>query len=255
MKTAICFLMALMLAVGARANPNRYEWRSFGGANVDLQPLFAWWTFASATTNIPLDITVVDAAKLDAVSNTWFHLPTRPLADWFRISANEDSITIVGNMWKVDAIVEPAPMMFKRQVIYLRNPPTKEIHDFKQALAQYAALQSGQSGPMADAQAQADAVQTNTASPVKFPGTVTTRNGVVVGATGAAAVEQNAATAAADSNVAQAATTKSLADLQAYLALFPSTNMYSLDHFALRTGKVVDGLEVYDLGTAAGLNY
>ncbi len=252
MKTAIYFLMALMLAAGAGANPNRYEWRSFGGANVDLQPLYGWWTFASETTNVALDITEMNTDKLEAVSNIWANLPARPLVDWFRISGNETGITVVGSMWKVDAIVEPAPTMFKHEFIYLRNPPVKEIQDFKQALAQYAALQNGQSAQAVAAQAQVNAVPTNT---VGFPGTVTTRNGVVVGTTGAAAVEQNLATAAAASENAQATTTKSLAGLQAYLASFPSTNVYSFDHFALRTGKVIDGLEVYDLGTAAGLNY
>ena len=252
MKTAICFLMALMLAVGAGANPNQYEWRSFGGVNVDLQPLFAWWNFAAKTTNIALDITEIDPDKLEAVSNLWAQLPPRPLPDWFRISANEDDITVAGNMWKVDAIIEPAPTMFKHEVIYLRSPPVKEIQDFKQALAQYVALQNGQSGQAAAAQAQANVVETNT---VKFPGTVTTRNGVVVATTGAAAVDQNMAAAAAVSGNAQATTMRSLADLQAYLASFPSTNVYSLDHFALRTGKVIDGLEVYELGSAAGLNY
>jgi hypothetical protein len=46
-----------------------------------------------------------------------------------------------------------------------------------------------------------------------------------------------------------------IAPLQKYLATFPDPNTYWLDHYAVRTGKVVDGLEVYDLGTAPGLTY
>jgi len=139
----------------------------------------------------------------------------------------------------------------KREIIYLRNPPVKEIQNFKQARAQYASLQNGQTHQVAAAPALVN-VQTNT---VRFPGTVTTRNGVVVGLTGAAAVEQNLATAAANSNNAQAANTNQLDVLRTYLASFPSMNVYCLDHFALRTGEKMEGQEIYDLGSAAGLNY
>jgi hypothetical protein len=251
LKTLIYGVTALLLAVGAQANPNQYQWRSFGGVNTDLQPLFVWWRLASETTNNSQDITEMNPAKLASISNLWEHLPPRPLPAWMRITGNEDGITVVGNMWRVEAIIEPAPMMLKREIIYLRNPPVKEIQNFKQARAQYASLQNGQTHQVAAAPALVN-VQTNT---VRFPGTVTTRNGVVVGLTGAAAVEQNLATAAANSNNAQAANTNQLDVLRTYLASFPSMNVYCLDHFALRTGEKMEGQEIYDLGSAAGLNY
>jgi hypothetical protein len=241
-----------MCAVGAGADPNRYEWRAFGGANVDLKPLFAWWTFASETTNQAVDITEMNPRKLEAVSNIWAHLPARPLPDWFRLSSTEDSITIVGDMWRVDAVIEAAPMLVKHQVIYLRSPPVKEIHDFKQARAQYNALENGQSSQAAAVQAQESSLQKAT---VPYPGTYTVQGGVVVARTGAIAVQHDLAAAAAVSNQVQAADVNQLATLGTYLASFPSTNVYYLDHFALRTGKMIDGLEVYDLGGAAGLNY
>jgi hypothetical protein len=46
-----------------------------------------------------------------------------------------------------------------------------------------------------------------------------------------------------------------IAPLQKYLSSFPDTNIYWLDHFAVRTGKQIGGLEVYDLGNAEGMTY
>ena len=252
MKTVIWIILALGLAARAAAGPLRYESRSFGAGNVNLQPLFGWWTFAAETTNPPLDITEIDPNKLTAVSNLWAHLPARPLPDWFRIMGNEGGITEVGGMWQVAATIEPAPMMLKHQIILLRNPPVKEIQDFKLARATYGAVQDAKANQAAALQAAVNAAQTNT---VSFPGTVTTRQGVVVAQSGAAAAEQNLLTAVAISSNAQAADLNQLAAAQNYLSLFPNTNVYYLDHFALRTGKEVNGVEVYDLGTAAGLNY
>ncbi|HUC84321.1 MAG TPA: hypothetical protein VL970_03940, partial [Candidatus Acidoferrales bacterium] len=123
--------------------------------------------------------------------------------------------------------------------------------DFKQARARFLALQTNQAPA---AQSQMTVGQTNSGT-IRVPGTIITSEGKVVGRTGAAAVEQNMVTAAAMSNHVEAANLKQLAVLGSYLATFPQTNIYCLDHFAMRTGKVVDGLEVYDLGTAAGLNY
>jgi hypothetical protein len=252
MKLAVCFMMALALAGTVGADPNRYEWRSFGGSNVDLQPLFAWWTFASETTNQPLDITAVNADKLAAISNVWEHLPARPLPDWFRIRGQEGGITEVGSMWRVDAVIEPAPMMSKHEIIYLRNPPVKEIQDFKLARASIADAQNAQANEAAAAQAAVSAAETNV---VSFPGKVTVHEGVAVPQFGAAAAQQKMLTAITISSNAQAADLNQIAVAQKYLSFFPSTTVYSLDHFAMRTGKEVDGMEVYDLGAAAGLTY
>jgi len=43
--------------------------------------------------------------------------------------------------------------------------------------------------------------------------------------------------------------------LNKYFAPFPDRRVYWIDHFALRTGTQQDGLEIYDLGAAAGLTY
>jgi hypothetical protein len=68
-------------------------------------------------------------------------------------------------------------------------------------------------------------------------------------------VEQSLAAAAAVSKNIETTDLNRLGALRNYLATFPSPKVYHLDHFALRTGRQIDGLDVYDLGAAAGLNY
>jgi hypothetical protein len=258
MKPIFYLIMALVLAAKTEADPNRYEWRSFGGVNVELQPLFSWWTFASQAAIERLDITEVDSNKLAMISNIWTHLPARPLPGWLRIRGREDGITVVGSMWKVDATIEPAPMMAKHEMIYLRNPPVKEIQDYKQARAAYAALQNAQNNDVAseqymksNIQAEADAMrQTNSTSPAA-PVTPTV-------ASQAQNLERNSVMTISNLNSAHARTQyrdDQLAPVMKYLSTFPDTNVYWVDHFALRTGEEINGLEVYDLGVAEGLTY
>jgi len=258
MKKIFYLILALGLAGRAGADPNRYEWRSFGGQNVGLQPLFAWWNSVAYATNGPLDITGMDSNKLTLVSNIWASLPARPLPTWSRIMASEDQIVVSGSMWKLNATIEPAPMMVRHETIYLRNPPVKEIQDYKQALAAYEALQAAQSYDVAseqnmqsNIQAQADALRTNSAAayPAANSRTIYNETLSLQAASTLTVSNMTAANARTQERDAQ------MAPLQKYLATFPDPRVYWLDHFALRTGKQIDGLEVYDLGMAAGLTY
>lgn len=257
MKTILCFIPACLLAVMAVANPNRYVWRTFGGVNVNLQPLFTWWTYASKGVGQPLDITVVDSNTLVTISNLWSRLPPRPLPEWFRITAREDGIAVAGSMWKVDAIIEPAPNMSKHQMIYLQDPPVMEIEDFKQARAAYLGLQQAQNRDVAmetmmesNVTAQADAVRTNFS--------LYTASGSPVLIAQEYNLQVASELAISNLNSAHARTQdrdSQMAPFGNYLSNFPDTNVYWLDHFALRTGRTVDGLEVYDMGIAQGLTY
>ena len=130
-----CLVALILLAATAGADPNRYEWRTFGGVNVDLKPLFGWWAFVSRSTNEPVILTQVDSNKLAVISNLWAHLPPRPLPTWSRIMAREDGISVAGAMWKVNATIEPAPMMLKQETIYIKDPPIREIEDYKLRIA------------------------------------------------------------------------------------------------------------------------
>lgn len=255
MKTVLCFIAALGLLARADADPNRYPWRSFGAVNVDLQPLFAWWTFASETTNSPLDLTQMDSAKLAAVSNLWERLPARPLPDWFKISGRENQITIVGSRWRVDAVVAPAPMMLKHQVIYLEDPPVKEIEDFKLARSAYNTLLNAQGDEANSEQLMESNLQVEAAAML-----VRTNVAVVPPAAVSQGLAMQRDLILANSNLVSAQQLRltrdsQMAALGAYLTRFPDTNVYWLDHFALRTGRQIDGIEVYDLGAAPGLTY
>ena len=130
MKNVFYLIGTLLLVAHVGADPSRYPSRSMGIVNVELQPLFAWWAFASQTPNQPQDLTEMNTNKLAVVSNLWLRLPARPLLDWYNVKASEDKIIVAGSLWKVDATIGPAPMMSRRQTIYLRNPPVKEIQDF-----------------------------------------------------------------------------------------------------------------------------
>ena len=240
MKSAFYLLGAILAATNLGADPSRYPSRLVGAANVELQPLFAWWTFASPATNQPLHITEMDTNNLAAVSNLWLLLPPRPLLDWSDIKVGEDKITVVGSMWKIDATIEPAPMMFSRQIIYLRNPPVKEIQGFKLARAAVAELQSAQGGDVAAELLWESNIQAEAAAPQ------------------APNFQQDLVTTVGNLNEVHDRTQtrdRKLTKVKNYLATFPNPQVYWLDHFALRTGEAIDGIEVYDLGTAPGLTY
>lgn len=258
MKIVFYLMAALLLAATARADPNRYSLRWISGANVDLQPLFDWWTLAAQTTNRPVDITEMDTDKLAVVSNLWLRLPARPLLDWFDVKASEDKIVVVGSMWRLDATIEPAPMMFRRQTIYLRNPPVKEIQDFKLARAAFEALQGAQGKDEAAEQLWESNIQAEAAAMLPTNSTPPTVPDKPPTAAEAGKLELNSIETASNLNRAHARTQardRQLTSAESFLATFPNQRVYWLDHFALRTGESVDGIEVYDLGAAPGLTY
>jgi hypothetical protein len=261
MKIVFYLIVAFLLVDRVWADPNRYEWRSFGGANVGLQPLFAWWALVSRNSNQPaIDLTEMNSYKLVAISNMWAQLPPRPLPDWIRITSPEDKIVVVDSMWKLDATIEPAPTMVKHETIYLLNPPVKEIHDYKQARAARDALQNAQNQDVSyedfmktNIQAQADALRTNYA-----PSATSSVPGAMNYYAQTVRLQQNSVLTVSNMNSAHARTQYrdgQIAPFESFLNTFPDKNVYWLDHFAMRTGKKIDGLEVYDMGIATGLTY
>ena len=260
MKTWICLITMLLCAarLPVQADPNRYEWRSFGDVHVDMNPLFIWWNFVSHATNDQIDLTDVDSNKLDQVSNLWQHLPARPLLEWNRVLAAETNIIVVGTLWKVTAAIEPAPMMVRTQTIFLENPPTREIQEFKKAINNYAKLSGDQEMDIAyeellKSNIQAEAMgllSTNAAAAttVPYPASVASVR----------TYQHDALVTTTNLNDTQARTLNrkaQLGSLQQFIATFPSTNMYWLDHFARQTGRKIDGIDVYNLGTADSLTY
>jgi hypothetical protein len=133
----------------------------------------------------------------------------------------------------------------------------KEIVDFKQARDAYHNLESAQSGDVASEQylqsnvtARAEALWTNSGTNLPVNSQTIYNQALYLEYSSAAAISNlNAAHARTQSRDTQ------IEPLQKYLSTFPDTNVYWLDHFAVRTGKKVGGIEVYDLGTAPGLTY
>ncbi len=204
-----------------------------------------------------MDITGMDSNKLAVVSNLWVHLPARPLPEWCRVVASEDQITVAGSMWKVNATIEPAPMMVRHETIYLRDPPAREIADYRQARAAFLDLQNAQNEDVAseqymesNIQSQADALRTNSAA-ATAPNSQAIYNQTWNLQMASTLMVSNMSAA----KVRTQSRDDQMAPLQKYLSTFPATNVYWLDHFALRTGKKIGGVEVYDLGNAEGMTY
>jgi hypothetical protein len=258
MKTTLCLAAALLLLNNVRADPNRYPWRALPAANVGLQPLFTWWNSVSHTTYNSVDVSVMDTNTLAVVSNLWQHLPPRPLAGWALISASEDNIVIVGSMWKVDATIALAPMMAKRETIYIRNPPVKEIQDFRLTRATYLSLEAAQGADMVIEQYWESNIQAEASSMLPVNSDTNTGQPAQPSADQVRILQRDMNTAISNINQLHERTKSRDAAVNAaksYLSHFPSQDKYWLDHFAWRTGAETNGIEIYDLGTSPGLTY
>jgi hypothetical protein len=253
MKALFIFFLA---AISAHADPCRYEWRSWGGVNVSLLPLFQWWNFVAQATNPPIDMTVMSSNTLAAVSNLWLHLPAQPRPGWCRVTGSQ--ITIVGPYWKVAATIWPAPMMERHAVIYLANPPVKEIQNFNFAKNTCAALMSHQQRDASAAAGLNDDVQANLAysRQMNFYQAAFPYNDRIVTQADNANREYNRSTnGLANTQSRIRSRDEMLKSLDQFLGTFPSKSAYQIDHFAKRTGTMVDGFEVFDLGSSEGLTY
>lgn len=89
---------------------------------VNLQPLFHWWTNASA-------ISATNTARTNAEPVS---LPPRPLAAWVRVVSNQ--LTNTGFAWLAHAAIQEIPGgPFTNQVIVLRHGPFEEKKRFDRA--------------------------------------------------------------------------------------------------------------------------
>lgn len=262
MKIVLALLTAIICcasAPGARANPARFEWRTFGGVNVNLTPLFLWWDYAATATNIgSTNISGMYTNEVvDAVSNIWQQLPAKPLPTWCRIQADKSSLVVEGSYWLVDADIQLAPQIWRHAKIYLANPPVTEIQNYNWAAIRLATLQAIRKSESDRLQAtnavqqtyQQDSARLNLLQQA-FPynDRINQMAYNVNDAIDQAATEQERLQnriARRDQEI------KMLTD---YLASYPASG-FAVDHFAIRTGKLMNGLDVYDLGAAAGLNY
>jgi hypothetical protein len=156
----------------------------------------------------------------------------------------------------------------RHEIIFVRNPPVKEIVDYKRARDACQALQNAQASDVASEQylqsnitAKATSLWATSATNA-VPNNNNINNNNTYNSQNiynqALNLEYSSASAITNLNAAHARTQArdaQIAPLQKYLSTFPDPNVYWLDHFAMRTGKKIDGIEVYDLGAAEGLTY
>lgn len=228
---AIFMVLALAAwSAGAQTNaPDfccRYPVRYFGVADVNLAPLFGWWEHQRSPSH-------------------QIEYSPRPLMAWKRIVGFK--MMDQGYQWVVEAEIFTNRASGGKSRIILRNPPVQEeaaFYALKQEVAD-AALQVTnaehfyQTAEKAQERAQRiahiDARSRNWRS--RFDAGSYARQ---------SAEERGLADTAQDEET-QTRQTQAAAEKQ--LASLPSAQgRYQIDYFALDTGKVFDGLPVYDLG-------
>jgi len=236
------FLLFLgLFALVAQAEPPpvyclQYPKRVFGGAAVDLSPLFKWWVEEPSPQRNTNIVTGQEARS------------PRPLPAWVRIIGRE--FKIAGSGWVVTGAVESSPDQKQGGRFFVRHFPAKEKESFEVAqarLVQIIAYQSGQYSLSSyeEAQGQGFGANRDIANIANGPGSQRAWQYNVAASQAfnrSQFAAQNAASVQAERVV-----------LESYVNKFPASTNYILDFFALRTGETYQGLPVYDIGQTFGV--
>lgn len=251
--------LAIICLMGftAAADPCRFEFRNVSGHDVDLAPVFNWWNYVSKASLIAsVDITQVPTNSIaGAVSNVWSKLPAKPMVIWCRIQSAQ--ITVVGDYWQLDADIYLAPQIKRHAKILLAHPPVNEIQNLNWAKSRLDFLGRQQQSDYdvasdADSDYRQDSVEGHRISMLQqaFP-----YNTVLPSQMASAAQDQSRAENTgnkAESRIALRG--QQIAFLVKFVETYPGRK-FAVDHFAFRTGKTINGMEVFDVGLADGLNY
>ena len=258
MRRIFVLLTFLAMMVHTQADPYRYQWRQFTGHSADLQPLFSWWVAAQNIRMVAVDLDQVSSNLfVETTSNAWNQLPAKPTPDWCLIRASR--VSTAGARWFIqDAEIYLAPQIYKHTSLYLVNPPGTEYQNFSTCKDNLAALntqltqlawqQASAQTNMGLAQAEADQY-TKIKNAVPYSYTAANALAVATSNLTAATLTVNTLQGQKD------ALLKQMQPLSDYQSHFPDRTTYVLEHFARNTGQKINGVEVYDLGLAAGLNY
>jgi type IV secretory pathway VirB10-like protein len=221
----------LLVAVSASAQTNqqlccRYPLRGFGGASaVNLTPLFQWWIYGKP------------ASESDS---------QRPLSAWNRVVGTKAGD--LGQGWIVNAEIYTTRTTHTKARIVLQNPPVREEQDFdrlKQQVLQYGLQVTNAQRAYQTALKAEKSDQTHSKSDARSRN-VRARNSAVAYSR-KAAQEQSAASNAQNQ---EKEARQALVAAQKILNEYPSSHgVYLIDWFALDTGKKIQGLPVYDVGT------
>lgn len=232
---AVIFVFGPVNSASSQTNQSllccRFPVRGIRNANVNLTPLFTWWTnhqSSGASNMVGLD-------------------SPRPLAAWKRIVGTM-SAQLEGG-WVVDADIFAGPNTSTNARIILQNPPVQEAQQYvflKSQIPQYL-LQITNAEKAYQEHLQAEQRDRASANHYLqywnwFPR-----------ASGEAYLQkanrERAAASAAQNEQQQAK--RALAVAEKELAAIPSSQGdYHIDWFALDTGKTYKGLAVYDVGFA-----
>ncbi len=249
----LIFLMSAALAVSAQTNQAvhqhhartgtvsdfnptnqdlccRYPLRRFGSAaNVNLTPLFKWWSHHALD-----DVAGTAAGATEG----------RPLAAWHRITGHH--VGDADSSWVVEAEIYTNPGVRLQERILLKNPPIAEEQLFYGLKSELAATVQQMTNDQRLYQADTKAAQKAEAranKPVR--NTRSAKN----------QASQNAQTASQDQQAAAAALSdqqelaQALPLAQKRLNAIPAKDgKYMLDCFALAAGKTKAGVPIYDLG-------
>jgi hypothetical protein len=207
------------------ASPLKQPKRLVGGQMVDLTPLCKWWTNHAGSR--PLSAWVHVSGVIAGTNNSW---------GWI-VEGHADSKT--GRDGAEEGSKDPAD---KGRKILLLHPPLQDLVVFEQLSAQFKSL------------------STNRAQVVAQEGQLKTRQQAVSKEQEAAHRNHIRAPALSQENKdlsaldTQAKAQLKLLDQQIQalknkLAVYPSSDHYVLDCFALDTGQKANGFAVYDHGT------
>ena len=216
--------LVLLAAVALHANPAREPKRLVNGRTADLTPLIKWWTN---------------------------HSGSRPLTAWVHVRG-----PIVGTnagCWVISAEVEHPHHEEKASdgssdysgKILLKNPPLQEKADFDQLSAQLKALEQSRGQVHAQeeqAKNQAEALhkQQNANRRLGY------RSKALAAESRQATVTENEAKAELKPLDQQ------IQELKKKLAIYPGTDHYEVDCFALDLDQKHSGLYMYDHGLVVG---
>jgi hypothetical protein len=220
----VCSLLVAGLALNSLASPVQHPKRSINSYTVDLGPLFKWWNK---------------------------HDGARPLSAWVHITGSISGTN--GGAWIIEGRVEGAShrpedesngangSVHNPGTIILQNPPVDDLVEFEQLsgrLNTLLAQRSHLAGEESDARMREQAVAGQQRANRRYPA-------------------QARVLALEDKQLKQTETTvqagekaldQEIKDLKAKLAIYPSTDHFEVDCFALDLHYDYQRVPVYDHG-------
>lgn len=233
----LVFLFSGMLLPAAEFGP---RYREFGHKRADLKPLMAWWNTCEAI--------VISNRALPPKKQ--FAFPPRPMPAWIHIKG--EVIESGPYRWKVRAAIAATPGDYDFQTIIVRSPPEALRQEFVAARAAAKAARERSSGLYSASQANRESAAENSARANTFSMINAAVGGRDKDFERAAMDYGSRASAqrhAADSQSSEAARQKEIAFAMEKRALQISPHdEFVLDLFALRTGELLNGLPVFEIG-------